>query len=206
MLSAKLKPATVKRRNEMTKENGKQLYWIAVNGASAAMSPMPMRMNVKVTPTPQQLLGFDSYEAAKEFQSILLTAPIPTVKRELVALRRRNGAVFITPDNPEPPTRGATMWLDEKPESEHVDPPEPTPQEIERAVAAVREALHEVATERINSLMYEWWSWNSHRSPNLIIDLLTAEEKFELLLHLTPGWVDPGTLEKLLGAINAPKA
>jgi hypothetical protein len=89
-----------------------QLYWwIAINGASAAMSPMPMPQTLRVVPTPQQLIGFENYKAAKVFQTTLLTAPIPEVKRELMALRVTGDAVFINPDNPAPPTKGATMWF-----------------------------------------------------------------------------------------------
>jgi hypothetical protein len=90
-------------------------YWIAINGASAAMSPMAMPKTVKVIPTPQHLIGFSDYEMAKAAQHILLTAPVSQIIAELNALLRRSPqhkVEDIHPEHPEPPTHGPTMWLD----------------------------------------------------------------------------------------------
>lgn len=62
-----------------------EMYWIAINGASCAIASAPMK-NPKVTPTPQQLLGFPTFEAAKHAQTVCLTAPMGEVVRFLQSL------------------------------------------------------------------------------------------------------------------------
>jgi hypothetical protein len=64
----------------------KMYYWIAINGASDIMSPVPMPATLAVKPVPQRLLGFDSAEEAAEIQQFLLAASIP--ERE----KRHDGA------------------------------------------------------------------------------------------------------------------
>ena len=46
-------------------------YWIALNGASCAMSSMPMR-RPEVSPRPWQLIGLPTFEEAREAQRICL--------------------------------------------------------------------------------------------------------------------------------------
>jgi hypothetical protein len=90
-------------------------YWIAINGASCAMSALPMR-KPKVSPTPQQMLGFPTLEEAKHAQHVCLTAPLDDVKRFLASLSadvKAGRIIAITPANSEPPTYGPTMWLEE---------------------------------------------------------------------------------------------
>jgi len=90
------------------------MYWIAINGASCAMASFPMT-NPVVSPTPQQMLGFPTFEEAKHAQQICLTAPMNEVKRFLQSLApdvKAGRLVAIMPDNPEPATRGTTMWLE----------------------------------------------------------------------------------------------
>lgn len=91
-------------------------YWIAINGASCALLSFPMT-NPFVTPTPQQLLGFPTFEEAKRAQQICLTAPLSEAASFLQSLAPDVAAgriVAITFDNPEPPTHGPTMWLAER--------------------------------------------------------------------------------------------
>jgi len=93
----------------------KSYWWIAINGPSCARSNFPMRKPL-VTPTPEQLIGFPTAEEAEQAQHTCLTAPIREVKKHMknwitgVALGR---LAYIRPSNPEPFTKGATMWLEE---------------------------------------------------------------------------------------------
>jgi hypothetical protein len=120
MGEAKRKAATKDR------DNSDQKFWIAINGASCAMASFPMK-NPKVTPTPTYLIGFPTIEEARHAQHVCLTAPLAEARRfvdGLVAQGEAEGSavgvqdharriVVITPANPEPPTRGETMWVDE---------------------------------------------------------------------------------------------
>jgi hypothetical protein len=85
-------------------------YWVAINGDSAAMAPYPLPITVNCTPTPQLLIGLKTFIEAKTLQSLLLPAPMKVARKELGAIRRNPEAVCIVPENPEPPTRGATFW------------------------------------------------------------------------------------------------
>jgi hypothetical protein len=90
-------------------------YWIALNGSSCAMASFPMR-DPQVSPVPQQLFGFPTYEEAKQAQKLCLTAPIKDVNEYIQSLGRavKAGRVkYIRPTNPEPQTGGPTMWLDD---------------------------------------------------------------------------------------------
>jgi hypothetical protein len=97
--------------NSASGEHSRMLYWIAVNGASAAMASYPLPMTVKCIPVPELLIGFGNQKQARAFQNILLTAPLQIARKELNSLRRHRDAVFIQPDNPEPPTKAVTVWL-----------------------------------------------------------------------------------------------
>jgi hypothetical protein len=93
-------------------------YWIAINGASCAMASWPMR-NPKVTPTPQQIIGFSTHEEAKHAQHVCLTAPMPEVRRFLESLApdvKAGRIVADQPKKPEPATRGPTIWLEDNEE------------------------------------------------------------------------------------------
>jgi hypothetical protein len=68
-----------------------------------------------VSPTPEQMFSFPTYEEAKRAQNICLTEPIPKVEKFLQSLEsdvRCGRVVYVRPENPDPPTRGETMWLD----------------------------------------------------------------------------------------------
>jgi hypothetical protein len=92
-----------------------QWWWLAVNGASCAACSFPLRADLIVTPTPEQLLGFRTQEEQLEVQRFLLEAPIHEVDAFLtthVPPRIARGEVaYIRPPAPEAPTRGETMWM-----------------------------------------------------------------------------------------------
>jgi hypothetical protein len=90
-------------------------YWIAINGASCAIAPMPMR-NPIVTPRPQQLLGFASLEEAEHAQKVCLTYPMDKVREFLASLAPQvhEGTIRVmTYKDPEPSTKGPTTWLED---------------------------------------------------------------------------------------------
>lgn len=99
--------------NDTEEEKTQKYYWLAVNGPSVAASMVPLSMNLYVSPTPEQLIGFASYEEMQKTQQFLLTAPIEDVAEFMDTLppRIRSGEIqYKRPRRPEPPSRGATMW------------------------------------------------------------------------------------------------
>jgi len=86
------------------------LYWVAINGASAGMTPIPLPVTVMCTPTPELLIGLPTFERAERLQSLLLNAPLKIVRKEIEAQRNSKDAVIISPAHPQPQTRGATTW------------------------------------------------------------------------------------------------
>ena len=89
-------------------------YWIAINGASCAMSAMPLE-NPVCRPTPQQLIGFPTFEEARAAQRLCLTAPISEVRafmRSLVPHVLAGRVCVIEPEHPDPSTTGPTAWMD----------------------------------------------------------------------------------------------
>lgn len=85
-------------------------YWIAINGPSVAANLSVPVSSVKVTPTPQSLVGFPTREEASEAQRFLLNAPIEDIPAQLVKWQKRDEIKIIIQPHPEPPTRGATQW------------------------------------------------------------------------------------------------
>jgi hypothetical protein len=88
----------------------RMLYWVAINGDSAALAPFPLPVTVSCTPTPQLLVGLNTLQRARALQATLLTAPMHMVRKEVKAMCRSVEAVCIEPANPGRPTRGATLW------------------------------------------------------------------------------------------------
>ena len=89
-------------------------YWIAINGPTCAISALPLCQPL-VTPTPQQLLGFPTYEEAYEAQQVCLTAPMDKVRQFLAGLSpdvRKGRVRVIQPSHPQSPTGDVTMWTD----------------------------------------------------------------------------------------------
>lgn len=104
-----------KRRREH--EPAALRYWIAINHHTCALSSVPMRHPV-VSPTPEQLVGYPTFEEAEAAQQLCLTAPITEVrdyfKRMLPDVKSGRLAV-INPPNPETPPAvpgGSTSWMD----------------------------------------------------------------------------------------------
>jgi hypothetical protein len=91
-------------------------YWLAINQASVALSVMPLSKRVNVIPTPEQLIGFPTWEEAKAVQDFLLNASIEDVAefmtREMPNKIEKREAVYIRPEHPQPPTHGKTAWFD----------------------------------------------------------------------------------------------
>lgn len=94
--------------------NKVEWWWLAVNGASCAACFLPIeRERLQVSPNPEQLIGFRTSEEQRNAQSLLLEAPIEEVRDYMRSLRPRIDAgevAYFCPKNPEPPTRGQTMW------------------------------------------------------------------------------------------------
>lgn len=91
-----------------------ELYWLAINGPSVAASSVSMPSTVRVSPTPEQLIGFKTRDEQRRVQSVLLTKPINRVNAFMQSLATRiesGDIVYIRPDNPQPPTRGQTLWM-----------------------------------------------------------------------------------------------
>ncbi len=94
-------------QDEISKD---QLYWLAINGASCAMSNMPMPATVTVTPRPQMLVGFLTHAEAKTAQHSMLTAPIAKCRKLMDKWKRCDDVVMRVFKKPERPTHGPTIW------------------------------------------------------------------------------------------------
>jgi hypothetical protein len=82
------------------------LWWVALNGSSCAIAPTPMK-RPKVSPVPEQMIGFRTWGEAKEAQRVCLQAPKDEVRRYLLSLWPDIVAgriIVIVPPTPEPPT------------------------------------------------------------------------------------------------------
>lgn len=94
--------------------SGDKWWWLAVNGASCAACFLQVRAEeLEVTPVPEQLIGLPTRQKQLEIQHFLLTSSIDEVSRYMAALpvKIKSGEVaYVRPHNPEPPTRGPTIW------------------------------------------------------------------------------------------------
>jgi hypothetical protein len=89
-------------------------YWIALNGTSCAMSSIPMR-RPDVSPRPYQLIGFPTWEEARDAQRICLETSISEVEafmQSLVPAVRSGQVMVIQHDDHEPPNPEFTAWMD----------------------------------------------------------------------------------------------
>jgi hypothetical protein len=95
-------------------EDNELFYWLAINGPSVAASSIPMSCTVRVSPVPEQMIGFRSREEQLAIQKFLLTAPMSKVEKfmkEEMPRKLQNGEVVgIKLKNPEPYTTGQTLW------------------------------------------------------------------------------------------------
>lgn len=104
-----LKPAIVPDQ-----EDNEMFFWLAINGPTAAASSIPMPCTVRVSPVPEQMIGFRSREEQLAVQKFLLTAPMSEVEnfmKEEMPRKLQSGEVIgIKMKNPEPYTTGQTHW------------------------------------------------------------------------------------------------
>lgn len=94
----------------------KRYWWLAINGASCAASFIDLPSTVKVSPIPEQLLGYHTQDEQLTAQQFLLNAPIDEVTEYMQAMPdriQRKEVVYIRPENPEEPTHGPTLWVTE---------------------------------------------------------------------------------------------
>jgi hypothetical protein len=84
-------------------------YWIAINGPSAAMTPIPFPDSVVCSPRPEVLVGIRDHAEAKRVQRLLLTAPIDEARREVERLEHSRDVVFRRVDSPQGPG-ASTEW------------------------------------------------------------------------------------------------
>ena len=105
------KPKRRRKRTSSLAEN-QDRFWLAINGASAAVMPVPCS-KVVVRPTPQMLIGYSTRDEQLKAQDLLLNAPIEEVETYMGSLQKlaKDGTVKIqTFKNPEPPV-SATRWM-----------------------------------------------------------------------------------------------
>lgn len=96
-----------------TKKHPTDWYWIAINGASAAVCPFPCP-DVEARPTPQMLLGLKTRDKQLDLQKFLLTASNTDIDAffygEFAKLVESGEIKEVIPDSAEPPTHEETMW------------------------------------------------------------------------------------------------
>jgi hypothetical protein len=100
--------------NYITQET--EWWWLAVNGASVAASFVPFKTPPTVSPVPVFMIGFRTFEEQHKIQQFLLAAPIIDIEQFMGQLPSRIDAgeiAYVRLENPEPPTRGQTMWVSE---------------------------------------------------------------------------------------------
>jgi hypothetical protein len=105
-------------------------HWLAINGATVALSRLPFPASVRVSPTPENLIGFTTPEAAAEAQRVCLDEPMPVVSQLMrklhreatIVMRGRKGKdrvsqdrgedapLLIVNEQPEPHPGGLTIW------------------------------------------------------------------------------------------------
>ncbi len=93
------------------KPKTQQRYWIAINGATCAMSSFPFTHPTVIPPATADRLS--DHREATAAQQLCLEAPIPEVEDFLISLAPDvvSGRIkVIEPEHPEPPTTGPTMW------------------------------------------------------------------------------------------------
>ncbi len=94
----------------------RERYWIAINGASCALSTIPW-VNPTTVPVAQQMFGFPTFEEARKAQHICLNDPTPKVEAFLQGLLAdiASGRVaYKRTNHAGPPTRGQTAWMEEE--------------------------------------------------------------------------------------------
>jgi hypothetical protein len=105
-------------KGEWPADGPMEYYWVANNGASSALCGFPASPpHIRCSPTPNQLIGYTTWERAREAQPFFLNAPIAEVRKYELPL----DCASVRPHNPEPPTHGPTMWMVDKGEPRAVE-------------------------------------------------------------------------------------
>jgi hypothetical protein len=89
-------------------------YWIAINGPTTALSNFALPKTVKVSPTPQRLLGFKSRQKQLEVNNFLLNDTAEKIQiyfnEVLPELVKIGEAVDIIYENSENYQNTTTRW------------------------------------------------------------------------------------------------
>jgi hypothetical protein len=84
-------------------------FWVSCNGPAVGLGlPWPSAEPPGTYPTPEQWLGFPTYQEARDTLRMLLKAPLADVTRYMtVTFPERLGrgeVAYRRPENPQPPT------------------------------------------------------------------------------------------------------
>lgn len=89
-------------------------WWLAINGASCAASPIALPDNLVVRPTPERLLGYRTQAEQLDDLNRFLNHPAKLVRnyvRQLLPMKVRKGEIKqIILQQPERPTN-ETNWI-----------------------------------------------------------------------------------------------
>jgi hypothetical protein len=91
-------------------------YWIAINGASCAISRVPW-IEPATIPVARQYIGFPTLQEAEKAHSVCLHGSKKEMHDYFKSLRAdvMAGRIHvINPPNPQPPTQGKTAWMESK--------------------------------------------------------------------------------------------
>src|SRR5262245_1446299 len=79
-------------------------FYIAINGASCALAPVPFDRPPVTLPRANCLVGFPTAEQARRAQHAALNDPIPEVMRKLQSWMADPVNVYIVNPDPDPPS------------------------------------------------------------------------------------------------------
>lgn len=105
-------------------EKGDSIYWLAINGASAAASSLPLDSSRRwtISPTPEWAVGYRTQKEQQQAHRFFLTAPPGALKEYIASLRERqkDGEVLVeTYQSPEAPQE-QTTWIQEESSSSKI--------------------------------------------------------------------------------------
>lgn len=85
-------------------------YWIAINGASCARYPGPLRDPFIVLPKPQLLVGFKTAQQSAVAQNQCLFAKPDDLRETIRGWFESDDVIIRVMDKPQSPTDGETVW------------------------------------------------------------------------------------------------
>jgi hypothetical protein len=89
-------------------------WWLAINRASCAASPIALPDSVVVSPTPERLLGYRTQAEQLDDQHRFLHHPVKSVRnyvRQLMPIKVKAGEIVQRiMEQPQPPTAN-TQWI-----------------------------------------------------------------------------------------------